>query len=280
MDVGNVHNTEDILNKNINSICEFIQADTNRIKFIYDKMHMTKMSKFRKIFKKLINDHPEIVIMLYKFVSQKNNGVKILNNKLLFITKKRSLKISRRITKLLIKKNDKYIKYFEQTDRNKITYNMLKKSIEFDADNVSYFKNLICEKFSDKYAELFLIAVAKKGELIRQIDTNLISNDEDKIAIATTALENTHRAEIHIKKIYDKPLIEYIFDVFKNVTIAYDNIMTCSICDDNQSDIVTCCGHQYCKECLLLWLAKNHNCPLCRSFVNEHNIKNIKCEKK
>lgn len=39
-------------------------------------------------------------------------------------------------------------------------------------------------------------------------------------------------------------------------------IEKCPICDSEDSNIITSCGHQYCLYCIDSW---NNNCPLCRT---------------
>lgn len=53
----------------------------------------------------------------------------------------------------------------------------------------------------------------------------------------------------------------------------------CSICMDNNSNIITKCEHQYCDICIKKWLNKDNTCPCCRDKINyyidcKHIIKN------
>lgn len=42
----------------------------------------------------------------------------------------------------------------------------------------------------------------------------------------------------------------------------------CVICMQKIKDkVITPCNHEYCRECILRWIVKKHNCPLCRSFL-------------
>ncbi len=44
--------------------------------------------------------------------------------------------------------------------------------------------------------------------------------------------------------------------------------MDCVICMQKIKDkVTTACNHEYCRECILQWILKKHNCPVCRSFL-------------
>jgi len=46
-----------------------------------------------------------------------------------------------------------------------------------------------------------------------------------------------------------------------------DSVGECSVCLDNQSDIMLPCLHAFCTQCIELWQAKQSNCPVCRSEI-------------
>ena len=51
-----------------------------------------------------------------------------------------------------------------------------------------------------------------------------------------------------------------------------NEITICPICDDNISNIITNCNHQFCDKCILLWIYtkkidKISLCPYCRSEI-------------
>jgi hypothetical protein len=43
---------------------------------------------------------------------------------------------------------------------------------------------------------------------------------------------------------------------------SVDIIEKCPICDTEDSNIITSCGHQYCLHCIVSW---NNSCPICRT---------------
>ena len=45
------------------------------------------------------------------------------------------------------------------------------------------------------------------------------------------------------------------------------NIEICNICMDHNSDCLTKCQHQFCKNCLDIWYKKNNKCPYCREYL-------------
>ena len=49
--------------------------------------------------------------------------------------------------------------------------------------------------------------------------------------------------------------------------------MDCVICMQKIKDKVsTPCNHEYCRECILQWILKKHNCPVCRSFLTVKSV--------
>jgi hypothetical protein len=46
---------------------------------------------------------------------------------------------------------------------------------------------------------------------------------------------------------------------------AVSQIEQCPICQFAESDIITSCGHQFCRPCINKWLADKKNCPYCRT---------------
>jgi len=48
---------------------------------------------------------------------------------------------------------------------------------------------------------------------------------------------------------------------------------TCTVCFDPISEeTVLECKHSFCKKCVLKWMCKNMNCPLCRSDINDISL--------
>ncbi|KAF4985370.1 hypothetical protein FDECE_16606 [Fusarium decemcellulare] len=39
--------------------------------------------------------------------------------------------------------------------------------------------------------------------------------------------------------------------------------------------VLTVCGHQFCKECMMLWFKAHHNCPVCKKKLKSSNLHDI-----
>jgi len=47
----------------------------------------------------------------------------------------------------------------------------------------------------------------------------------------------------------------------------------CVICIQKIKDkVLTPCNHEFCRECILQWVVKKHNCPLCRQYLNVKSL--------
>ena len=47
----------------------------------------------------------------------------------------------------------------------------------------------------------------------------------------------------------------------------------CVICMQKIKDkVLTTCNHEFCRECILQWVVKKHNCPLCRQYLNVKSL--------
>lgn len=50
----------------------------------------------------------------------------------------------------------------------------------------------------------------------------------------------------------------------------------CSICGDQiQAGILTTCGHQFCKDCLMVWFKQRRNCPMCKQNLSKSDLTDI-----
>src|ERR1700733_432498 len=50
----------------------------------------------------------------------------------------------------------------------------------------------------------------------------------------------------------------------------------CIICQSTFTlGILTVCGHQYCKECMMLWFKARQNCPTCKKPLKLSNLHEI-----
>ena len=55
----------------------------------------------------------------------------------------------------------------------------------------------------------------------------------------------------------------------RNLVIALEEEFSCIICHELFIRATTlACGHTFCKHCLMVWLRKEKNCPICRKSVS------------
>lgn len=50
----------------------------------------------------------------------------------------------------------------------------------------------------------------------------------------------------------------------------------CVICQTSFTvGVLTVCGHQFCKECMMLWFKAHHNCPVCKKQLKSSSLHDI-----
>ncbi|KAI1613623.1 adenosinetriphosphatase [Exophiala viscosa] len=50
----------------------------------------------------------------------------------------------------------------------------------------------------------------------------------------------------------------------------------CTICTDQfEVGTMTSCGHQFCKDCVLMWWSQHRNCPVCKSHLHPNSFHDI-----
>ena len=102
-----------------------------------------------------------------------------------------------------------------------------------------------------------------KEELDERLDLNALAlamqrEEEQKTALAQ--LMTKHRFLIHLRD--------------ENSSKAEQKL--CVICRETfETGVLTVCGHQFCKECILHWWQQSKTCPVCKrklSMVDFHNV--------
>jgi hypothetical protein len=68
-----------------------------------------------------------------------------------------------------------------------------------------------------------------------------------------------------------KPKVQITIAVFNETQIVSRTEGTCSICLDDQPNVITACDHMFCRECLTDWFRKSKKmmCPYCRGCVEQ-----------
>ncbi|KAF5541231.1 rad8 Rdh54p [Fusarium mexicanum] len=92
-------------------------------------------------------------------------------------------------------------------------------------------------------------------ELMRRMKTN-----EENMRQRLSAAEAKHRYLLHLKEAGNKS----------------NEPRMCVICQTNFIiGVLTVCGHQFCKECMMLWFNAHHNCPVCKRKLKSSNLHDI-----
>ncbi|KAI1075210.1 SNF2 family N-terminal domain-containing protein [Whalleya microplaca] len=77
-----------------------------------------------------------------------------------------------------------------------------------------------------------------------------------------TAAKSTHRYLLHLRD------------------AGQDSDGLCTICqNDFTLGVLTECGHQFCKDCLMSWMKINRTCPVCKNFLSPAMIHNVALKK-
>lgn len=51
---------------------------------------------------------------------------------------------------------------------------------------------------------------------------------------------------------------------------------TCVICQTTfDTGVLTVCGHQFCKECMVMWYKAHRNCPMCKKHLSPSQLHDI-----
>lgn len=113
----------------------------------------------------------------------------------------------------------------------------------------------------------FLCYICKKNNTIpNEIVSNQINSNE-------LYLENNINSNYDLEKIIDLSIKDYI-DKNSN-KISYTNLKDkddeCIICyenfDENNEILIFKCKHYFHRECIIKWLKKNNNCPICQDII-------------
>ncbi|KAF4455255.1 hypothetical protein F53441_2405 [Fusarium austroafricanum] len=83
---------------------------------------------------------------------------------------------------------------------------------------------------------------------------------EDNLRQKLSAAEAKHRYLLHLKESGKKS----------------NEPRMCVICQTPFTiGVLTVCGHQFCKECMMLWFKAHHNCPVCKKKLKSSNLHDI-----
>lgn len=132
------------------------------------------------------------------------------------------------------------------------------------------------------YVNAFKIACEKGHlEIVRWLHTlsdsgipGPIKDDSFRKACANNRLNIVEwfillRPERYSFSVEEKEIITIIPHVDDSLPQEMDecDILPCSVCMMDKSQIITVCNHQFCQECLDSWLKVQKTCPMCRDPV-------------
>ncbi|PKS10728.1 hypothetical protein jhhlp_002485 [Lomentospora prolificans] len=83
---------------------------------------------------------------------------------------------------------------------------------------------------------------------------------EDKLQQRLAAAESKHRYLVNLKETGSKSSEPRICVICQTPFVA---------------GVLTICGHQFCKECMMLWFRAHRNCPVCKQHLKPSNLHDI-----
>ncbi|KAF7553640.1 hypothetical protein G7046_g7043 [Stylonectria norvegica] len=87
-----------------------------------------------------------------------------------------------------------------------------------------------------------------------------LTNAEEALRKKLSSAQSKHRYLQHLKEAGSKS----------------NEPRMCVICQTPFSvGVLTVCGHQFCKECMMLWFKAHHNCPVCKKTLKASNLHDI-----
>jgi hypothetical protein len=79
----------------------------------------------------------------------------------------------------------------------------------------------------------------------------------------------------HLIEELPQHIIQLIQNYESNNTYKVKNVVKmedCSICLESNSNMITSCNHQFCKDCIEDWIQIRKYCPCCRKRMNKSNL--------
>ncbi len=125
----------------------------------------------------------------------------------------------------------------------------------------SITKDEFTKKFEQRYPYLFYPSYRRKGSKTNTFLREVVFDGKNRIKIKKLKKE--------IKPLRGNFLIhDYCF-----LPQQLFNELECSVCFEKKKNILTPCGHLFCKTCLLKHYCsqsrRNKDCPMCRTFLGK-----------
>ncbi|GKT99342.1 rad8 protein and rdh54p [Fusarium langsethiae] len=134
-----------------------------------------------------------------------------------------------------------------------------KLALEAEVDNFKTIMNLRLEY----YRQLQVVSdsvLPYEGPVVTNAIEKKLKDTEDNFRQKLSAAEAKHRYLLHLKEAGNKS----------------NEPRMCVICQTSFTiGVLTVCGHQFCKECMMLWFKSHHNCPVCKKKLKSSNLHDI-----
>lgn len=222
-------------------------------------------------YRNLITNSSDDLSVKYEIIKKKYIIDKILNN--VCIRHKKS-----DIEDLQILGYDEHIEWINFTELERNIYNSKVGKIDTNSLLKLCCHPLVLESSKKLFGDVELD--------LGVMEQKLIEHHKNQVAIYTTKLEklqNNNPSYHMVKKNYETIISESKFlltmlEKINNtdITASDEEANVCAICFEENQLSLTKCGHVYCKECIVEWMNKRHNCPTCKKELTSSDIFLIK----
>ncbi|KAF9775920.1 hypothetical protein IL306_005917 [Fusarium sp. DS 682] len=138
------------------------------------------------------------------------------------------------------------------------TQSKLTTALEAEVDKFKTIMNLRLEYY--RQLQVVSDSVLPYEEPVTEELTKKMKSAEDNLRQKLSAAEAKHRYLLHLKEAGNKS----------------NEPRMCVICQTTFTiGVLTVCGHQFCKECMMLWFKAHHNCPVCKKKLKSSNLHDI-----
>ncbi|KAI3575394.1 SNF2 family N-terminal domain-containing protein [Fusarium oxysporum f. sp. albedinis] len=138
------------------------------------------------------------------------------------------------------------------------TQSKLTTALEAEVDKFKNIMNLRLEYY--RQLQVVSDSVLPYEEPVTEELMTRLKTTEENMRQRLSAAEAKHRYLLHLKEAGNKS----------------NEPRMCVICQTNFTiGVLTVCGHQFCKECMMLWFKAHHNCPVCKRKLKSSNLHDI-----
>ncbi|KAF4338808.1 rad8 and Rdh54p [Fusarium beomiforme] len=138
------------------------------------------------------------------------------------------------------------------------TQSKLTTALEGEVDKFKTIMNLRLEYY--RQLQVVSDSVLPYEEPVTEELMKKMKAAEDNMRQKLSAAEAKHRYLLHLKEAGSKS----------------NEPRICVICQTTFTiGVLTVCGHQFCKECMMLWFKAHHNCPVCKKKLKSSNLHDI-----